>query len=283
MLDELRYRRNLLRYPAGMRAGIDPTDPATRSLRLSGIAQGANIVNLLTGKPGAVQFIPAFALDGVVGPAFNAFNVNDQTNFTGLTTNDTSITIAAIIRFNSVASNQVVASTSSNNAGWRLLVSGGTLQLTAGAVADLPSSTTLVANVPYLIIASGNASVANFLALQLDTGKITTSTRSGATPVAPNSIYTIGGWNAFGQCSNGKLAAVMISANFMSLQEMRQWARDPWAFWYPRRQRDLAAPGVTLVNKTLPAAAGTYALSPSVTPVATKVNRRLIAEPCLGS
>lgn len=230
----LRPPINPLVYPAFAVEGVNSSHPASQALRFSGIASGGNFVSLNQGRKGTISGSPSFGIDGAMGPAFSALAGADRAAFSGQSTvNDLSMTQAAIVRFNSVAGTETIFSGSGANNGWRIYVTGGTFGIVAGSVIAVNSSITLVANTPYFVVASINGSTSNFLALDLSTGKILTATSSGATPAAPDGTYLVGN-DAFNEPANAKISAAMFSARYTSLWEMRQWAQDPWAFWYPR-------------------------------------------------
>jgi hypothetical protein len=227
--------REALAYPAGTRPSVDPKHIASAGLRFSGVAQGANFLSLTQGRLGTRAGSPSFAIDGVIGPAFNAIATTDASSFSGQSTaNDATVTLAVILRFNALGATQTILGTSSANNGWRIYATAGsTLAFVAGGVAVQDSGISISAGVPYLFIVSINASVANYLVRNLHTGKVVTASSASASPAAPNGTYLIG-TNSFSECANAKIAAVMISARYMSLWQMRQWAADPWLFWYPR-------------------------------------------------
>lgn len=242
MQANLLYRRNPLAYPASTVPGVNPSHRAAQGLRFSGVAAPGGFISLNQGRRGTVAGAsPSFAIDGRIGSGFFSASGADAVNFTVQSTvNDASATIAAIASFNSVAAGQCLFSSSGTNAGWRLIYNTTQVTMTAGSVGDINSGIGLTANTPYLIISSANASASNFFVLNLATGKITTASAAGAAPAAPNGTYQVGN-NVFNQPQLGRIAAVMFSANFMTLTEMRQWALDPWAFWYPCQTERLVA------------------------------------------
>ncbi len=125
-----------------------------------------------------------------------------------------------------------------NNAGYLLDInSSNQLQLSAVGGSNITSAAlTLSANVPYLAIASSNASVTNLALMRLDNGVIKTSVGAGLTLGAGtyNGTYSIGGWqNTNNFESNCSIATSMFSYAYVSMAQILAWLAAPWDFWYP--------------------------------------------------
>lgn len=97
------------------------------------------------------------------------------------------------------------------------------------------STITLSLNVPYFIAASATPSVAiNFIAVRLDTGKILTEVQvPGSDNITSDGTYVVGNWDGLNIGWRGPVFCNYYAEHFLSLAELRQWAQDPWAFWYP--------------------------------------------------
>jgi hypothetical protein len=93
---------------------------------------------------------------------------------------------------------------------------------------------TLVAGNPYFIAASTSsaANVTNAIVLNLNTGKIQTGSTTSSTPNAGNGGVQILP-NTAGQSFS--MAACMVSGAFLRAPALRQWAANPWSFWYPHK------------------------------------------------
>jgi hypothetical protein len=240
------YIPNPLAFPGGA-PGFDPSHPAANSCRFSGIAVPPNFLNLLNGNYGVISGAPSAATLGVLGPATNFPSASSTAvnSFSGKsTTNDTRITLAALVQWTSTSNQSVLLSTSSLNSGWRLDVSTSSIiSITAGTVGDL-NGPTIVANIPYFVAASVNTNVVNFVLLRLDTGALVTSTTAGSSPIAPNGTYQIGNLSAFNLPAKAYVGAAMISASYLSVPALRQWAQRPWDFWYPPSATNLLFSGL---------------------------------------
>jgi hypothetical protein len=106
--------RNLLAYPAGVPAGVNPTHLAASHQRLfSAIPSGANFVNLTSGRPGTRVGTPTSVINAVSGPGVH-FSSTNAANFSGQDTNQATVTIAAIFKVdsNAVGFNPILANTS---------------------------------------------------------------------------------------------------------------------------------------------------------------------------
>lgn len=239
-------RRGLLQRPRGpfafpgTKAGVDPS----YGLVFSAVPAGANCTSLLQGaKIGSVTGganISASA-HGAIGSAVTlppqATNNLSRLTFSGnVSTNFGSSTIAAIIVFNGITATQAIFANDSVGAGVSLNITGaGTLQWTMFGVVARSSSITLVANVPYFLVASHNGTTGiDYLAMRLDNGVIVTSTSAGGTPNAPNGTYVVGNSSGSGNPANGQIAAVAFSGAYNPPAVLRKWCADPWGLWYPR-------------------------------------------------
>lgn len=236
-----RLAGNRIQGPYGL-AGVDPSHLATRGLLFSGIPANSGFVNFRTGKVGTKAGTPTESILAVLGRAsgFLGGGNTDAYRFSGQdATNYGSNTIAAICSFNTISTTQLIFSNNTSDAGIALNVAGnGTLQVTMFGVVAVNSSIVLSANVPYFIVVSKNGTTGiDFLAMRLDTQTIETSTASSGTPVAGNGTYAVGnGWAGGAWSMDGNVAAVMLSSSYLHPSELRKWAADPWAFWYPRRR-----------------------------------------------
>jgi hypothetical protein len=118
-----------------------------------------------------------------------------------------------------------------------ILIAAGT---GASAVFQVQGSATfnttipVVANTPYFFAASVSPSLTNILVLNIATGLISTATSTTTqTFSTTNGNYYLG-IDAYGSFCLGPIAALMYAPSFMSMSQLRAWAADPWAFWYPR-------------------------------------------------
>lgn len=232
-------RSNPLAYPAGIAPGWSPAHAVAPSTQLTCIASGANMIDLQKGiyaVPGGGTVISG--IDGIIGPNTQLSGALDIISIGGRpTTNFGSVTLAAIFTidtFNTTAANMFVL-TSNGGGGWGLGYSA-TTGLLAGLienVANKPTSLQLVVKTPYFAAMSVNGTAGiDYILTDLKTGKIVTATTTSGTPVNPSATSFIGSKGVNGAIKGG-LAAVMWSSRYTEPSVLRQWAADPWSFWYP--------------------------------------------------
>lgn len=244
-------RRSPFAYP-NRRAGVDWSHPASRGMQpnygYSGVASGANFVNLLTGKPGTKGAAPTAKIDAI-GPAVNWSSHTASTGITVTgqqTTTPTTYTFAGIFRFlENVGFHDTIISPGGGNFDGKFsfgtkLDSANGLFVGANGAAYLESTAIRISlNTPYFVAASksGGNSI-TFIAVNLATGAVQIDSGTySATPVL-NATLAIGynGVNTgSGSALGGNLAAVMWSPTGLREAALRSWGDDPWAFWYPRR------------------------------------------------
>lgn len=242
MLDELRYRRNLLAYPAGVKPGFDPAHLAARGMQsaygLAGVASGGNFIDLLSGRPGTIIGSISPVID-TIGPCTLQTTQSGAPRITfsaKAAVASHTVTVAAIFRImngstgthgifsDNTGGNCWIFSTSSFNAG--LWIGGAGPYVISGA--------TLTVGVPYFVAISSNKLTNNYVIVNLDTG----ATRSGTFAMTGSLSASSGTYVLAKQSAEpmlGNVAAVMFSPSLLSLDQLRQWAKEPWAFWYPRR------------------------------------------------
>ncbi len=241
--------RNVLSYPVGIPAGFDPNHIASKGIALkhgfSGVAMGANFVNLLDGVVGSLTGTPTASI-GAIGPN-TQYNGQAQTvasSFAGQsTTKDTAATIAGIVLLPSIngATSCLFSTTGSAATGIQFFYTAttGVINITGlTGTGGTNTSLAFAANIPYFVIASrsGDAGTNSFLLMRLDNGKIQTDTQTAVTlGGAPNGTYAVANTPGTARSFGGKIAALMFSPAYMPIPQMLQWAQDPWSFWYPHR------------------------------------------------
>ena len=236
--------RNPRAWPAGGAPGFDPTHIAASGgpVRGSYVALPAGVLDVLTGQLGTGNGgAYPFAIFGGAGPVlFGANASNNSFNFANKSAaNDSSITLAAIGIIGSSAtgtggSKRFGGSSSSGATGWGIgATSSNSLILARGstniAFQAVPTLT------PIFLAASINVSsgLAYSVCNNLNTGQITTGSSAGNTtaPSTPNGSHIFNSFNSVAQ--NGYTAAFAVIAAALGPAELRAWAADPWAFWYP--------------------------------------------------
>lgn len=232
-----------LGFPAGRAPGFDPRHIAAgHRPRLSAVATGRSFVNLLTGMPGTPVNTPTAVGNRVLGIAtkFVAASSQEVDFAAQSTTNDLTLTLAAICNIDGANAGGICSNTS-NGQGSVLYSNSLTFTLLFGGIAFNQSAITLVNGHPYFLAISFSttANSVNFIALNLRTNVMATDVVSlaGATPAAVDGTFVIGNGKsgATNHYADASIAAVMFSAQYMSMSALRQWASDPWSFWYPPR------------------------------------------------
>ena len=238
--------RNPLAYPAGIAPAFDPNHVGAAGgvCRFSAVPFWGNAVDILRGQPGVPTLISP-AVKNLLGPAIDNSNAGSDagTIFAGHSTNnDTVATLAGFIYWTTNGSPAIMFTSSSTAlAGASLCTGAGALpaqlflQVNNGTIRIVMPSFTFVANRSYFVAISFNAANVNFVTTDLVTGKIETGTAAfSGTLTAPNGTYSIGGAAGLSaRATNGFLGPIMFSTAFLSLPALRQWAADPWSFWFP--------------------------------------------------
>jgi hypothetical protein len=245
-------RRSPLSYPAGRKAGFDVNHVASVGVRLSAVANGPTFLNLLTGKAGAraQTFVPGTqaTIIGPLGQAVFPSALGDSVTFSGFPASiDANCTIAIIFMPYLTGGYEYYFTNSTNGAGQSLNINAtANLQFTMFGVVAESSNIVVQSLRPYFIAVSQNGtSNINYLCLELDTGNIFTDTTASSTAILPDGNYRLFTDPANGSVGGGYMAAAMYSSNYMSMQQLRHWAADPWAFWYPRQRQNWTGPAAT--------------------------------------
>jgi hypothetical protein len=235
--------KNPFAYPGERLPGFDPTHPAALP-GPSGIGvwkfvipAGANMIDLLTGSRGTIGSAPGSSVDGLIGPVFTN-TASGRASFTTPPT-PTQCTQAFIGMYTTnVGTLQTAVGTSTTGNGFLIGNRNTNFGGFIGSSGFL-SNITISVGVPYFCIASainsGVTASINCTVVNLRTGQIFQANVAPASNsnIGASAAMTFGDSGAGGQGWNGKLAAGMMSLNFLSLAQQKTWAADPWSFWYP--------------------------------------------------
>jgi hypothetical protein len=246
------FKTNPLIFP-GRLPGFNPNHLASRGLvkgtGLSWVSRGANGTNLLNGAKGTVVGTATNIVsnyDGIIGRSTGFTSANHNAlNYSGnATTNNTSLTFAAVFKTPALIVSDLITNSSASSGIAANLTATGQLSIAYTSVNSVNWGSNVISiNTPYFAIWSVSVATINWLLLNLNTGKIlTVSVANTNTPVAPNGTFGIGANSGDADWSTSNIAAAMIGPSFLSIAQMRQWAQDPWAFWYPRTQDILGLP-----------------------------------------
>ena len=235
------FLSNPLAYPAGIKAGFDPFHFASKGVvnknGFSLVASGNNFINLLTGfslnQSGSGNLS---VLDSRIGPSvsFPSAGASSLSLSGQSTTAISAMTVASIVTFNVVGTSFQA-----------ILSNGSVLVINSSKQIQLYSQTSStfipVVGVPYFIAVSKNNTdnKINYVITNLNTGVIYSYTTTSAGALATPSSTPAVGANSGVQQTQGSIAALMYSSNYLSMQQLMTWGQDPWSFWYPRSFTDL--------------------------------------------
>jgi hypothetical protein len=232
-------------YPAGARPGLDPKHVAVQGgvCRLSAVAINGVLTDLFSFTKGAIAGgTPTRAFDPNMAEIVSYVGASDQTTIGNRSTIvDTNFTLATIASLNlfGVPTMLLLSSSGNPNVQWFNDGSGsgtinGAFHNGAGTVTQNVGTVTLTSGVPYFLAWSQNgASTLNAISVNLTNGEISTFTTSTglANSTGGAATWIFGSVASLG--SGIKIAASMASNVFMSMQQLKAWAADPWSFWYP--------------------------------------------------
>lgn len=231
-------------FPCGRAYGLDFRHAALVGgiPRFSAVSTGAGVGMIsLFPKPGQQGANSGFThvMDPIMGHCIKSSSVTtNQMTFTGQTTvNDATITIACIFSTAVHTGTQCIFCMGDNgSSGWVMeLTSAGILEIAGSPFTTASSSgITLAAGVPYFCAVSAKTGNQQYAVRNLITGQIQTATAATTmTLAAPNGTICVGNIGNDANSIEGNIAAVMASTAFMTVEELAEWAGDPWSFWYP--------------------------------------------------
>ena len=251
--------QNPFAYPGGA-AGFNPAHPAAAGIRVSAVA-GLNGTLRKVFTPGIISPTTSFGnitgtiatkaspIGSVLAATTTAGNfISVSGNAEGSIVGPPSITLGAIFTFKGTATGLYF--------GWG---GPGIVNNVLGNYLSNPifvtnssnliaSNITLTVGHSYFVgVSYLSATRINWVVRDLTTGQIFTETDTTSVVSQPLSgAYYFGGYtSASGYGSQADLAAISYSINnFLSLQQLVEWAQAPLDFWYPPTQRALLASGL---------------------------------------
>lgn len=235
--------RNKLAYPAGRAPGVDPTHPASRKARLIAVPSSNTFVNLVNGKAGVVSAgAGASTKVSGAGPSYRANTINDATicTFSGFpAVADSENTIAGIYYMDTLTAGGETGFFVSYGAGdgaVNLVAESGNITFTKAGVVSIPVISMFGFTQSYVFVAVSNKDGVACSAVMVDLGtgktKVATAASSGSSGASDGS-YVVAN-NPFRGRSPRDLLSIMYSPTYLSVQQLLQWAEDPWALWYPQ-------------------------------------------------
>ncbi len=235
-------RRGIIRPPRGpfsypgTKPGFDQSHPAAAQCLFSGVAaDGPNVINLLTGRQGTKTGATPVNKTLISGRGIDFSGGNDNVNFAFPTTTFSVATMAAIFTLTGSSANAalVFATNAANSYGIQIGASNATIQAVIGATAATVV-TSPVSGVPYFVVVSNNGSPFNAVAVRLDNGILTTAATTTASPSAGDGSLYVGNRGTATRQLFGAVHALSFSNCLLTPTQLRQWAADPWSFWYPK-------------------------------------------------
>ena len=233
-------RRSRLAFPAGVAPGFNQEHVVANGTQISAIPRNIGAIDLLTGIPGITSNPGNFGapgIDGIIGPFLNGqTNILMQWTVANLPNLNppNPITFGFVFKLTATTATQLIYFGSGSD-GWRIDVST-TVALVSNGVVNTGNSFTLAANVPYFLAMSANDTAVNSVLVNLSTGQTFTDTKS----VSGNTAITLVSTDGFmlGYGNTVPVAAGMMANAFHGMNDLLQWAADPWSFWYPRGPSD---------------------------------------------
>jgi hypothetical protein len=263
MLSQRIYRQNPLAYPAGVAPGFGPTHMASApgNSQYNGVFSccalpNGNMYSVKQGTPGSITGTPTTNIDGRAGPLLKLATSASYLQFgnqPNVPSTVTQHTMAVIVGAGGASNDAWIVTESisnSNSGGFAFFWNAGTpaIQIQRGGLNISMTNYVWTAGHTYFVVVSGNASLVNFLQLDLVNGKIITQVvatgLSGGSFTTANT-YSVGGrqGQALG-CPDG-IAAAMANINlYLSMPQLLQWAQSPWDFWYPQVRAPLMFSGL---------------------------------------
>jgi hypothetical protein len=259
MLSPFRSKNRIV-YPGDRLPGLDPTHAASQGVVFSGIAAGANFINLLNGAPGTITGSTSTGtLDGVIGPRYQSNSVagsTGSTKFTISTPGGTGRTYAVIFRSAATLSGTNGLFVEAAGANAQAVRHNGTgISFSVGGVGSGSTGITLAASTPYFLAASLPTGAAwRWALVNLVTGQMTSGTATNAAVTQPTTGFIIGNLFAGNVSGTDYFAAAMYSTAVLSAAQLAQWAADPWSFWYPPAVESLIGAGLATPTTIVPPA-----------------------------
>lgn len=237
-------------YPFGAAPGVPHGHIALRgsTLRCSAIAtnSGVGFIAIYSASKGGTAFVntggfTSGVTDGYMGNVVSssATGTTNRMTLSGqAAVTDSTITMAAIVKFTSTATTQAIwCLGDSGSVGWVIQSNAGTLELAPAPFTTAASSgVAFSTNTPYFCAASGQSANTNFVVKNLITGLARTANATTAmTATASNGNYVIGNYGNDANSIAGSVACVMAATGtpILGQKELLQWADDPWSFWFP--------------------------------------------------
>jgi hypothetical protein len=226
-----------LEFPSWRAPGFDPTHPASNFNGAGASflpASGGVYINALTGGVTTKLGVQTYGI-GIAGPYVQSQTSANYNSFANsFSTTPSAITIAAIITPVVSESGGVLFQTASG--------SGLGLQMTIRSLVLGYRNSTLYTSgiaamtigVPYFVALSCNGATTYFVQVNLLTGQtLTGSIASGVSQGSTATWYLGNGGTNSSQYAGCDIHAMMAGFVALSPAQLRAWAADPWAFWYP--------------------------------------------------
>jgi hypothetical protein len=273
----LGLRPNKLAFP-GTKPGFDRGHLASVGvLQTSAVFQpNGNFVDVSRGITGTGGGSGGFSsvIDSAIGPAMIPSAGTTSTNMVTFPKPNGTVyadTMACIVRFSTTQTasagyllNNFNAVSGLNASMLYLGANAYTLNYSDGTGFMLFDYTALAGHPAFIAFCNYNTKY-NWLIRDLSNGQVFSGTGFATSTMTADTNPIIGIGNRYNDyvrpCTGTSIAAVMYAQsipNLLSISQLRQWANDPWSFWYPQKfdLADLRLPtqpvGPTISGGTLP-------------------------------
>lgn len=260
--------RNPLAFPAGRQPRFDASHPAAKGIignhGYSCVASGSNGINLVTGgvltSSGAEGFS---AQNTIFGPGAKPTGGDCILTTPAVSKTDTNQTLATILYTPASLTEADCCDSGSTGAGAVLVQqSTGALICLIDFTAITTTMTPLVANTPYFLACSFNGTSVNFLVRNLLNGQLFTETDSQGSNSPGASGTTYGAFaGTVEAAAQAPIMATMFAPSYLTMPQLRAWAVDPWAFWYPHQFIPAFKSAAAVTSFLMSVGAGYYSLT----------------------
>jgi hypothetical protein len=237
-----------LEFPSWRAPGFDPTHPASNDGGSGASfipASGGVYINLRTGGATAKSSTQTYGL-GIAGPYVQSNTSGAYGTFANaFPTTPGAITMGAVITpAASVAGGCLFATTATSGSGLQMTMRS----LVLGYRNSTLYSSSLAAmsiGTPYFVALSCNGTTTYFVQANLATGQVLTASIASGVSQGSTSTWDLGGQTGGGVEAGCDIHAMMAGFVALSPAQLRAWAADPWAFWYPDDDLDTRLVGLS--------------------------------------
>lgn len=192
-----------------------------------------NVVNQVDGKFSAASGNPTAKVHAEMGPMIDFDGTGDYISISHRSVDYTPACTMAVIIEPDASGTTFVNNTGDTTSGNALLFASSTVyyQRYGAGTATANIVLTGLLGRPYLIIGSAKSGTLNLLTCDLRNGVVQTSTSANSHLTNSKSVCVYGADGAGANNHDGKIAAGYVGNSYLTMDEMREWAKDPWGMW----------------------------------------------------